>query len=620
MSDPRLDQFSPVLADACDALLGFADPVAARTLVDRMLVAARAWPVSGREELRSAIVTLQRAGGVRRKPFAEALIAGERARLGAVRAAAEVVRAALIGAWAAEPAIERTLGFDHRCLAPTPLAQPPDLEVVTFERDHTERAEVVIVGSGAAGGVLAHELSGLGLGVVVLEAGPPPSRLRGAPLERVRRGTLDANLAMSSPTPIRLWAGAGVGGSTRGWFGTMSRASDDTLRSWVRDTGFADLDPEPMRRRFDRIDTLLSVGPIDDALFGENANAVGAGAVRSGLSVIPERRAAPGCGGCGTCMAGCPTGALAGSATHLLPIAQRGGTQIIANARVERILVEGGSVVGVEAAVTDDDGRALAALRVDAPIVILAAGALRTPQLLVANALGTRSGIPGRGMSLRPSVWVAGAFDGPLRSWRGVAQTLRVDAPEGVRIQATAFPPGLAATLLPGVGLDLRRRIQAVETVAGILVSARDEDAPGRVVERGVRYRMSEQTASRLAAGIQRAGQILFEAGAPRVVTGLVQPGLVRDREAFLETTARVNAKSLMRLLSTEPSGGCRPGADPTRAVVDATGQVHGVPGLFVADASALPGPLDEPPAATVMALALRISEFLATDAPRFLV
>lgn len=619
MSDHRLEPFAPALAEACDALLGFADPVAARTLVDRMLVSARAWPPSGREALRTAIILVQRTGGMRRRTFAEAMAASERSKLGAVRGASEIVRGALIGAWVAEPAIERALGFDGRCLAPTTPPQMPELEVHVFDRDHRERAEVCIIGSGAAGGILAHDLAALGMSVIVLEAGLAPRRQSGAPLDRVRRGSVDATMRMTSPTPIRLWQGSGVGGSTNAWYGTVARPDAATLQSWAVTMGADDLDEHSMARRFDRVEGLLGAGPIEDALFGENANAVGAGAIRQGLPVIPERRAAPGCGGCGTCMAGCPSGSLATSASMLLPVAQRAGTQIIAQATAERIVVDDGRVSGVEAALRGSDGRRLGTLRVDASIVICAAGAIATPTLLAANALGTRSGTLGRRIAIQPSAFVAGSFDGPLRGWQGVAQTLRIDAGEGVRIQATAFPPGIAATNLPGTGIDLRRRIQAVETIAGILVTALDDDAPGRLGDRGLRYRMSDATAKQLAGGIRAAGDILFAAGAPRVITGAIKPGLVRDPDALAAATDRIDAKTPMRLQATDIVGGCQLGPDPATAVADQIGHVYGTHGLFVVDASILPGPTMAPPMLSVMAFAARVGEFLATNAPKFL-
>lgn len=613
MSDRRLAASASVLAEAADALLGFADPVAARALVDRLLVHIPSWPADGRAVLADAVTTIERSGFMRRRSFGELLDGGARSRMANVRAAADVIRQAIVGAWASEPAVERSLGFDYRCLDAGPPTGAAPLEVSTFDRAHRDRADVVVVGSGAAGGVVAHDLAALGLSVIVLEAGDALGLPEGSPLQRIRRRDPVAGLATTTPTVVRLAAGSGVGGSTAGWFGTLGRPSSATLSAWARQTGLEDLGDDVVARRFERLEGLLGAGKIPDPLFGENANAVGSGAISAGLDVRAVRRAAPGCRGCGTCIAGCPTGALGGAQT-LLSLAQRAGTQIVVGARVDRILVDDGRIAGVSATV---DGGAI--LEVRAPIVVLAAGVLQTPRLLARNALGTRSGALGRGVHLQPSVWVAGSFDGAVRAWRGVPQTLRIEAPDGVTLQATAYPPGIASTLMPGFGLDLRRRIQQLETMAGVLVAIADDDAEGSVSPSGVRYELGQDSARRLGEGVRAAGTILFAAGARRVVTGLQRPGVVADQAALDDACAAIDNKTLMRLSAHDLVGGCAIGPDPARAVLTTDGEVHGIPGLFVADASSVPGPTGCPPALTVMAFAARIGERLATTAARYL-
>ncbi len=71
-----------------------------------------------------------------------------------------------------------------------------------------------------------------------------------------------------------------------------------------------------------------------------------------------------------------------------------------------------------------------------------------------------------------------------------------------------------------------------------------------------------------------------------------------------------------LTLFSAHVNGTCRLGSDPRTSGVDATGQRHGVRGLYVADGSLLPTGLGVNPQATIMALSTMITErMVASDA-----
>jgi choline dehydrogenase-like flavoprotein len=61
-----------------------------------------------------------------------------------------------------------------------------------------------------------------------------------------------------------------------------------------------------------------------------------------------------------------------------------------------------------------------------------------------------------------------------------------------------------------------------------------------------------------------------------------------------------------MELFTVHLMGTARMSEDPRRGVVDSFGAFHGVPGLFVTDASLFPGPIGINPMETIIALALR--------------
>jgi choline dehydrogenase-like flavoprotein len=596
------------LAGALDAFLALDDPAAARAIVDRMLEDLPRWHPDASAQITAAITTLERGGRWRRgTSLGDLATAALTSTHGEPLAAAELLRSVLVGAWASQPSTERVLGFDHRCLDPSPHAAAAEgPESLVMDRAHRDRADVVIVGSGAAGGVLAAALTAVGLSVTILEAGPAATLTdtAGSPLERLRR--ISDPMRMTAGTPVSLLAGRGAGGSTRAWYGTIERPSTGSIERWSALWG--DVDRDWFHRRSDLLESKLGVASIPDALFGQNANAIGSGAVANARTVRALRRAAPGCHGCGTCLAGCPIGALGGTATPFLADAARGGATLIADARAETILVEDGRFHGIVARTSGGDE-----IRIDAALCVLAAGTIVTPALLQRNAIGSRSGTLGRGVALQPTMWLAGTFDGSLRSWRGVPQTLAISGPDHVRLRATAHPPSIAATLLPGTGIGARRAILEAEQLAGISVTVRDADA--RIDGERITWTPSAGTVRALAEGIEAAAAVLFEAGAIHVHTGIETLAPARSIEQVRDGLGALGARTPMRLVAHDLVGGCSVGDDPAEHVLAPNGAVHGIGGLFVADASALPDAPDVAPALSVMLNATRVAEHLASRA-----
>ena len=80
----------------------------------------------------------------------------------------------------------------------------------------------------------------------------------------------------------------------------------------------------------------------------------------------------------------------------------------------------------------------------------------------------------------------------------------------------------------------------------------------------------------------------------------------VRSVAELRSLLARPVPKASMQVYSIHLMGTARMSEDPRRGVTDSFGALHGVPGLFIADASLFPGPLGINPMETVIALAMR--------------
>ena len=88
-------------------------------------------------------------------------------------------------------------------------------------------------------------------------------------------------------------------------------------------------------------------------------------------------------------------------------------------------------------------------------------------------------------------------------------------------------------------------------------------------------------------------------------------------RAAFRELAAETGDRTwaIGKPFTVHQAGGCGVGTDASRGVVDHCGEVHGNPGLFVADGAALPAALSAPPSVTIAAWAHHVADGIAERA-----
>ena len=128
-----------------------------------------------------------------------------------------------------------------------------------------------------------------------------------------------------SKRPIPLPIGKAVGGTTVINSGTCWRAPDKVLNEWTHAYGIEGVDPESMRRYFERVERIVNMRPVPRELWGRNAELTHEGTVKLGYSGGPLMRNITDCHGCGTCAMGCPSNAKQAMHISYLPLAQRAG-------------------------------------------------------------------------------------------------------------------------------------------------------------------------------------------------------------------------------------------------------------------------------------------------------
>jgi choline dehydrogenase-like flavoprotein len=301
-----------------------------------------------------------------------------------------------------------------------------------------------------------------------------------------------------------------------------------------------------------------------------------------------------------------------------LPRAARAGARIFSRARVDRILVEGDSAVGVEVSLLGHDGRARGSMTIDAPTVVVCAGAVHTPLLLRSSAIRDPSHQTGRNLRIHPATGVGALFAEDVHNWKGTLQSYYIDQffdSHELMFEATTTVPGVGAGSLPGIGAPAMRELDDFGKLVtlGFYVSDTSSGSVRKVPSGDalITYRLNDLDLHRMAIGIAIAAEVLLAAGAAKVHPGL--PGLdaISAREDLEQLRSRRVRADHLKLTAFHPMGTVRMGRDPARSVVDSYGRHHHLAGLRVADASTFPSCVGVNPQMTIMAFAMRTAEAL---------
>lgn len=533
------------------------------------------------------------------------------------RTLALAVAAPLKVAYFDDPDVYRSFGATWR-FANLASETPRWMAQVTpgraLDEDTEVECDVVVAGTGAGGAVVACELARRGLAVLLLEEGDYHSRsaFDGRGIDNIRRfyrgkGSMGAVGNTFIPLPM----GRMVGGSTAVNTGTCWRTPPWILERWAYEEGLRELSPEAMAPYFERVERELDVGPSSEKALGGVARVVARGCDALGYSNGALMRNAPGCDGAGVCDYGCPTGAKRSTDASYVPSALKAGAQLFTGVRAERVLREGGRVVGLEARTVHGGHR----IRVRARATIVAGGTIMSPALLATDPAARRLPWLGRNLSIHPATTVSALFDEEIRGFAAVPQGYGVDEfrREGILLMGASAPIDLGASLFAFTGSRLMELMNAYDRIAsfGVMV---DDEARGRVVlgPRGkpvVLYRLGRVERERLRRGTEIMARIFLAAGAREVYPAVHGHRVIRDTRDLGRLASSLPAASDWLLTAFHPLGTCRMATGPDRGVVSPEHEVFGAPGLYVVDGSVVPSSIGVNPQETIMAMATRAAD-----------
>ena len=539
------------------------------------------------------------------------------------RLAAAVGPVALLAAYAWPGPARDATGY------PGPLGPAPDvprrLEPLRPQGEEELACDVVVVGSGAGGGVVAAGLARAGLDVVVLEKGGYAAERDFTHQEgdAYRDLYLYAMTLTTDDLGCRIIAGSTLGGGTVVNYSTSFVTPPAVLAEWAEVSGVEAFASGEVAAAGAAVAARVGVTE-GQSRPGVRDQLLERGLARLGWHAGPLPRNVRGCpqdAGCGWCGFGCRVGAKQSTLVTYLEEAAAAGARLVVGADARRVLTAGGRAIGVEAR-TGGGHR----LVVRAQAVVAAAGAIETPALLLRSGLG---GQVGRHLRLHPGTAAMGVFDEPVRWWEGTLQA-RYSAqlrerlgPYAPIFETVPVHPGTAAVALPWrSAAEHRALMERSANLSLVGVLCRDSGA-GRVrVDRDgsprVRWRLAPADEARMAEGLAAAGEVLAAAGASEVFSVHRQrfafrPGDPGGQRAWAEATRRAGfGGGRATLASYHQMGSCRMGTDPASSAVGPDHQTHELPGLYVADASLFPTASGVNPMLSVMALAHRAAGLLA--------
>lgn len=505
---------------------------------------------------------------------------------------------------------------------------------VSLGRDRTEdlhlRVQACVVGTGAGGAAALAELAARGIDAVALELGghATAADFTQRELEMLPLLYREAGLRATADKAIGILQGKGVGGSTLHNTGLVYATPPGIAGRWREEHGFA-MNADELDARVRQVVGVLEANAIRPDRVNANNDAARRGAEALGWRYRIADHNRRDCSGCGYCMLGCAYNRKVNAAFAFLPGAVSAGARVLADCVAVQVEGRAGAR-RVICQLRDGEGRPTGRRAViEAAVVVVAAGALDTPALLLRSGLGNRG--VGRGLRLHPAPLVTGVFSEPVVAWRGLPQSVVVEEFASFMqngrggylvIPSASNWPGMTAAVVPGLGAAHRSAMLDYPRMSSAAVLLHDE-TEGRVTTGGdgrplAHYWPDREDLAELRRGVEAVAQMQLAAGAERVILPYADAPVVRtDAEVRIALDAVRAVPHRFSLNAVHPQGSCPFGREPDRSVVSPTGELWGEPGVFICDTSIFPTSVGVPPQVTTMALAGFVAEHAAERVPQ---
>ncbi|MDF0682517.1 MAG: GMC family oxidoreductase, partial [Candidatus Nitrosocosmicus sp.] len=503
----------------------------------------------------------------------------------------------------------------------------------TITRDVVCSTEICVIGSGAAGAILATKLAEGGRSVVLLEKGGyyDGESMNQRESDMIPLLWKNAGANFTSNLRIAVAQGCCLGGSTVINDAVCFRIPDIVIDQW-NEKGVS-ISKEEWDKANNEVSKRIHITEVTEEELNKNARKLREACEKYEIDKKPIRHwknfrncgqslSNPdlhSCVKCGFCHIGChydTKQSMLVTYIHDALTDDKLDYSVYCNCQVDKVTYDKeGIATGIDGIFIDYNGNEKHRIRVNAKVIIISTGSIASSNLLHRSNIGGPN--VGKGISLHPAPFVMGHFEENIYGNRGIPMSYTCHQfgvtnqvkKGGFLIESIFLPIFQMAIAIPTFGLDHKRMMKEYNkyTMAGVLT----RDEPTGIVSISYNgnpkldYNLTNQTIDDMARGMAVVAKMWFDVGATSVITSHMDIPEIKTRADIpkIKDAVRSNPGGLL-VGSAHPQGGNRMGDDLDHCVVDSDCKVLGFKNLYVGDASVFPTALGVNPQLTVMALA----------------
>lgn len=500
--------------------------------------------------------------------------------------------------------------------------------VLQIEKNTILECDVVVVGSGSGGSIVAAELAKKGKKVIIVEKGNYLQEIdfNQRELDMIQKTYESQGLITSKSGSVSILAGSSVGGGTTiNWAGSL-RTPDYVLKQWAEEFDNPQFIDNQYLRGFEFVEKRNNVN--SDIKHNLQNQLLFDAAKKNNFSaeLIPQNVKKPDhisdetfWKAQGFSCIGDAYGVKQSASKTFLQDAADHGAELLPNTYIDKITIKNGEAVGVEGSYK---GFTISIL---AKKIVVSSGALHTPALLLRS--GLRHAEIGKNLFLHPVVPVIGRYDEVVNPWFGPMMTTivkdfaQLDGNYGFRMECPPVHPGLAAVILSWENGEKFKEELLELRHAGISFGLVRDKFGGKVKlspktkQPEIHYTLHDYDKNHLLKGFEEVVKLQVAAGAKRISIPHNQAlHFYPEQEKIEDFIAKMYKMpwktNYFGVYSAHQMGTVRMGGK-ANCPVKPNGETREVKNLFVADTSLFPSASGANPMLSAQAMAYYVSQFI---------